>query len=98
MWIDNLADVVIGSHACISQGAYLCTGSHDWSSETFDLKIASIRIGDRAWVGACAVVAPGTVMDEGAVLSLGGIGSGKLNAWTIHYVKPQIEEKPRKTS
>ena len=32
VWIDNLAEVVIGSNACISQGAYLLTGNHDYKS------------------------------------------------------------------
>src|SRR5262245_16466396 len=35
VWIDNLAKVEIGANACVSQGAYLCTGSHDWSASTF---------------------------------------------------------------
>ena len=37
VWIDNLAEVAIGSNSCISQGAYLCTGSHDWSDSRFGL-------------------------------------------------------------
>jgi putative colanic acid biosynthesis acetyltransferase WcaF len=34
-WIDNLTTVTIGIHACITQGAYLCTGEHDWSDPAF---------------------------------------------------------------
>src|SRR6476619_5535921 len=29
-WIDNLALVVLGNNVCISQGAYLLTGNHDY--------------------------------------------------------------------
>ena len=42
LWIDNLAEVRIGAHCCLSQGVYLCTGSHDWSRDTFDLIINTV--------------------------------------------------------
>ena len=84
VWIDNLAEVRIGRDACISQGAYLGTGNHDWSSAAFDLVTAPITVGDQCWVGARATVAPGTQMEDGAVLGMGSIGAGRLKGWTIH--------------
>lgn len=83
VWIDNLEQVTIGSHVCLSQGVYLCTGSHDWTSETFDLITRPISVSDHAWVGAFAVLAPGTTVGEGAVLAMGKTGSGTLPEWTI---------------
>lgn len=73
VWIDNLADVSIGAHCCVSQGAYLCTGSHDWRSETFDLITEPIRISDGAWICARVSIAPGVTIGAGAVVGLGSI-------------------------
>ena len=98
VWIDNLGEVLIGSHACVSQGAYLCTGSHDWSMDTFDLIVNPIRVGDHAWVGARAVVAPGTVFHDGSILVLGGVASGNLEAWKIHYGLMNPKSKARNHS
>lgn len=84
VWIDNLATVSIGRNVCISQGAYLCTGNHDWSSSNFDLITSSITIEDHSWVGARATLAPGTHMLAGAVIALSGIGSGKMEGWTVY--------------
>ena len=35
VWIDNLDIVSVGNNCCISQGAYLLTGNHDYRSEYF---------------------------------------------------------------
>lgn len=86
VWIDNLAEVSIGSDCCISQGAYLCTGSHRWDKEAFDLESRPIVIEDQCWVGAMARVAPGVVLRKGAVLAFGQIAFGDLAAWTISTV------------
>ena len=88
VWIDNLASVTLGNHVCLSQGAYLCTGNHDWSVETFDLITQEIIIRDGSWVGAKAVVGPGTTIEEAAVLTAGSVGSGGLEARKIYRGNP----------
>jgi len=96
VWIDNLTEVEIGNHVCISQGAYLCTGSHDWGSETFDLITRPITVEDKAWVGAQAVLAPGTLVREAAVVGLGSVVGGELNAWHIYQGNPAVAIRERK--
>jgi putative colanic acid biosynthesis acetyltransferase WcaF len=87
-WIDNLAEVRIGDHCCISQGAYLCTGNHRWDRETFDLVADPIVLEDHCWIGAMARVGPGVVCREGAVLTLGSVAAADLAAWHVHSGAP----------
>lgn len=84
VWIDNLAEVSIGDDCCISQGAYLCTGSHDWSDPRFALVTQPILLEGECWVGARASVSPGTVMERGAVLTMGAVGRGRMAGWKVH--------------
>lgn len=94
-WIDNLAPVTIGSDCCISQGAYLCTGSHDWSAPGFDLITRSITLEPGAWVAAKAVVGPGVTLGRGAVLGLGSVATRDLNPWTVYAGVPATAIKQR---
>lgn len=55
----TLAPVKIGSNVCISQRAFLCTGSHHFRRETFDLITRPITVGDGCWIAAQAFVGPG---------------------------------------
>lgn len=95
VWIDNLVHVNIGNHVCISQGAYLCTGSHDWSSENFDLIVKPITVASQVWIGAKSMVAPGCQISEGAVLALGSVATGCLEPWMVHSGSPARPIKPR---
>lgn len=72
-WIDNLALVSIGPHACLSQGVYLCTGNHDWNDYAFALQVGPIHIRDGAWLAAKAIVAPGIEIGQDAVVGLGAV-------------------------
>ena len=62
----SLAEVKIASHCCISQRSFLCTGSHDFESETFDLVVKPITIEESCWVGAQCFIGPGVLMSEGS--------------------------------
>ncbi len=69
----SLAPVRIESNCCISQRAFLCTGSHDFSSPAFALRTAPITIREGSWVAACAFVAPGVSIGPGSMVSAGSV-------------------------
>jgi putative colanic acid biosynthesis acetyltransferase WcaF len=71
----SLAPVTIGSNVCISQRAYLCTGSHDFRREDFKLKVAPITVRDGSWIAAMAFIAPGVEIGSGSVVSAGSVVS-----------------------
>lgn len=96
VWIDNLAPVTIGSNCCLSQGAFLCTGSHDWSSPTFDLITRAITIEDGAWIAARASVGPGVVVGQGAVLTLGGVALKDVLPWSVNTGVPAVAVSTRR--
>lgn len=91
----NIAPVSIGRKAVVSQGAHLCTGTHDYRDPTFPLTARAITIGDRAWVCADAIVGPGVVVAEGAILGLGAVAMHDLERWTIYGGNPAVAVKPR---
>lgn len=61
-WILNLEPVEIGSNVCVSQGVFLCTGSHDRNSPTFEFDNGSIRVEDQVWIAARAAVLRGVTI------------------------------------
>jgi putative colanic acid biosynthesis acetyltransferase WcaF len=87
-WIDNLSLVTFGNHVCISQGAYFCTGNHDWSDPSFGLFVRPIYVHDGAWVSAKAVIGPGTVIGEGAVIAAGAVATKRIPAYEVHAGNP----------
>lgn len=97
-WLDNLASVVIGDRVCISQGTYLCTGNHDFSSPGFDLRLGPIIIGSDAWIAARSVLAPGTKIGIGVVVSLGAVVSGKVPPLAIVRGNPAVRVGWRRSS
>ena len=94
-WIDNLADVTIGDHSCVSQGAMLLTGNHDYSKSTFDLLVKAIVLEEGVWIGAQALVAPGVVCKSHSVLSVKSVAVKDLDAYGIYRGNPAEKVKER---
>jgi putative colanic acid biosynthesis acetyltransferase WcaF len=69
----TLAPVTIESNVCISQRAYLCTGSHDFRREDFKLQVAPITVRKGSWIAAASFIAPGVEIGSGAILSAGSV-------------------------
>ena len=59
VWIDNLEQVTIGSNVCISQGAMLLCGNHNYKKTTFDLMVNEIILEEGVWLGAKSIVCSG---------------------------------------
>jgi putative colanic acid biosynthesis acetyltransferase WcaF len=88
LWVDNLAQVSIGAHCCISQGAYFCTGNHDWSAPDMRLFRKPIRCERGSWVGARSVVCPGVTLGAGAIAAAGSVVTRDVPAMEVHAGNP----------
>ena len=94
-WLLNLDRIVIGSHVCLSQRAFLCTGNHDYKRTTFDLLTRPITLADGAWIGAGGWVGPGVTVGEHAVLTAGSVAGKNLEANGIYQGNPAMRIKER---
>ena len=95
VWIDCLTTVRIGSDVCLSQGAYLCTGNHNWSDPAFGLMIGPIQLNDGSWAGAMSLLTPGAVLGNGAVAAAGSVISGTVPDFEIYGGNPAVFLKKR---
>lgn len=79
----NKNQIVIGDNAVVSQGAYLCTASHDITDPKHSLVTAPIIIESRAWIAADAFVGMGVTIGEGAVVGARAAVFKDVEPWTV---------------
>ena len=95
VWVDNLAKVTIEDNVCISQGAMLLCGNHNYKKTTFDLIVGEIILKQGAWVGAKATVCPGVTLNSHSILSVGSVANKDLDAYAIYQGNPGIKIRER---
>lgn len=88
VWIDNLDQVIIGNNVCLSQGALLLTGNHDYKLSSFDFRNKPIILEDGVWIGAMSVVCPGVHCRSHAILTVGSVATGDMEAYSIYQGIP----------
>lgn len=81
--IYNKAKIAIGDNSVISQGAFLCTATHDIRKSTHPLVSFPIVIGSGAWIAADAFVGPGVTIGEGAVVGARAAVFKDVESWTV---------------
>lgn len=94
----NPAHIFLGSHATVSQEAYLCGATHDYRDAAFPMISRPIRVERYAWVCARSMVQPGITVGEGAVLGLGSVATRDLEPWTVYAGLParRIKSRPKR--
>jgi putative colanic acid biosynthesis acetyltransferase WcaF len=80
---------------CISQRAFLCAGSHNFKSPSFDLIVQPITLEDGAWIGAGAWVGPGVTVGTHAFLTAGSAAAKNLEPFGIYQGNPAVQVKKR---
>ena len=95
-WIDNLGNVAIGNNVCLSQGAMLLCGNHNFKKSSFDLIVADITLKDGVWIGAKAIVGPGVNCNDHSVLAINSVAATDLDAFGIYKGNPAVKIKERK--
>lgn len=87
-WLDNLDTITIGSNVCVSQGALLITGNHDYTQTSFPYRNAPITVEDGAWIGARAIVTAGVTVATHSVLTVGAIVTKNTEPYGIYQGNP----------
>jgi putative colanic acid biosynthesis acetyltransferase WcaF len=95
VWLDSLVPITIGNNVCISQGAVLLTGNHNYKKTTFDLITRSVVLEEGVWIGAGAIVSPGVIAASHAMLTSGSVATQNLEAYTIYQGNPAVKIRLR---
>lgn len=93
--IYNPAPISFGSHAIVSQGAYICGATHLYNQPEFPMVSSPMIIGRYAWICARAIVSPGVNIGEGAILGIGSVATKDLDPFGIYVGHPARKVKER---
>ena len=91
----SIAYVLINNNVCVSQGAYLLTGNHDYKKITFDLLPGEIVLEEGVWIGAQSIVCPGITCKSHSILSAGAVATRHLDAYFIYSGNPAVKVRER---
>ena len=94
-WLDSLTTIRMENNVCVSQGAYLCTGNHDWTDPAFGLIVKPIELREGSWAGARCVLLPGVTLGVGAIAGAGSFVARSIPAYEILTGNPAVFTRKR---
>jgi putative colanic acid biosynthesis acetyltransferase WcaF len=87
--------IKIGNRSVISQGTYICTGSHDYTLKEHPLYTKDVSIGANVWVAAQSFIHPGVCIEDGVVVGARSVVIKNLPRYTVCSGNPCAVIKPR---
>lgn len=78
-----MAPISLGNKVVVSQGTYLCAGTHDYNDPRFQLIAKPITIEDQSWIAARAFIGPGVTVGKGAVVGACSVVTRNIPAWIV---------------
>lgn len=87
--------IIIGKRSVISQGSYICTGTHDYTKKEHPLFTVPIEIGDFVWIASKVFVHPGVNIGKGVVVGACSVVTKNLSEWGVYTGNPCIRVKKR---
>ena len=87
----SAAKIVLEADSIVSQGAHLCSASHDFRDPGFPLVTGPIVIGRGAWIAAEAFIGPGVHVGHGAVVGARAVVARDVQAGSVVAGNPARE-------
>ncbi len=91
----SLGPIRIGRNAVVSQGSYLCGGTHDHRDPSFPIIAHPVVVEDEAWVASQVFIAPGVTIGRGAVVGARSLVLADVPAGMIAAGHPAKVRGPR---
>jgi putative colanic acid biosynthesis acetyltransferase WcaF len=97
VWIDNLENISLGNNVCLSQGAMLLTGNHDYTIAHFPYRLGKIVLEDGVWIGAKSIVCPGVICKSHSILTVNSVATKEMKERKIYTGNPATQTRDRYT-
>ena len=91
----TLGEIEIEDNVVISQKSYICTASHDHTSQNFDIFNKKVIIKTKVWLATDVFVAPGVTIEKGVVVGARSSVFKNLPEMMICYGSPAEPKKRR---
>jgi putative colanic acid biosynthesis acetyltransferase WcaF len=79
----NAFGIRLGDRVILSQGAFLCSATHDYTHGDYPLTGAAIIVESDSWVAAEAFIGPGVTISQGTIVGARAVVVRSTEPWTV---------------
>jgi len=94
-YLDGRAGVKIGNNVNISHQTLIQSLDHDPQDPYFGCLVKPVTIENNVWIGTRAIILPGVLIGEGAVIGAGSVVTKNIPSYTIAVGNPAKVIKTR---